>query len=79
MMFLVIPSFTSKGVVYQTTALILINVFSEIMASIILIFFLPKKFTIKKIDLNRTEVESNSKTSNIDINSNDIIINDKVP
>lgn len=50
-MFLVIPSFTNKGAVYQTTALILINVFSEIMASIILIFFLPKKFTIKKIDL----------------------------
>lgn len=50
-MFLLIPSFTSKGTVYQTTALILINVFSEIMASIILIFFLPKKFTIKKIDL----------------------------
>lgn len=50
-MFLVIPSFTSKGIIYQTTALILINVFSEISASIILIFFLPKKFTIKKIDL----------------------------
>ena len=50
-MFLVIPSFANKGVVYQTTALILINVFSEIMASIILIFFLPKRFTIKKIDL----------------------------
>ena len=50
-MFLVIPSFTNKGVVYQTTALILINVFSEISASIILIFFLPKRFTIKKLDL----------------------------
>ena len=50
-MFLIIPGFTSRGTVYQTTALILINVFSEIMASIILIFFLPKKFTIKKIDL----------------------------
>ena len=50
-MFLVIPSFTCKGTIYQTTALILINVFSEIMASIILIFFLPKKFTIKKVDL----------------------------
>ena len=50
-MLLIIPSFSNKGTVYQTTALILINVFSEIMASIILIFFLPKKFTIKKIDL----------------------------
>lgn len=51
LMVLVIPSFTNKGTIYQTTALILINVFSEISASIILIFFLPKKFTIKKIDL----------------------------
>lgn len=50
-MFLVIPIFTNKGVIYQTTALILINVFSEISASIILIFFLPKKFKIKKLDL----------------------------
>ena len=50
-MFLVIPSFTNKGTVYQTTALILINVASEISASIILLFFLPKRFTIKKIDL----------------------------
>ena len=50
-MFLIIPSFTDKGTIYQTTALILINVFSEISASIILIFFLPKRFTIKKIDL----------------------------
>ena len=51
LMFLVIPIFKDKGSIYQTTALILINVFSEISASIILIFFLPKKFMIKKIDL----------------------------
>ena len=51
LMFLVIPLFKDKGTIYATTALILINVFSEIMASIILIFFLPKKFTIKRIDL----------------------------
>ena len=51
LMILIIPSFTIKGTVYQTTALILINVFSELAASIILIFFLPKRFTIKKIDL----------------------------
>ena len=50
-MLLIIPNLINKGTVYQTTALILINVFSEISASIILIFFLPKKFTIKKIDL----------------------------
>ena len=51
LMIIIIPSFTSKGTIYQTTALILFNVFSELSASIILIFFLPKKFTIKKIDL----------------------------
>ena len=51
LMFLVIPLFKNKGTIYSTTALILINVFSEISASIILIFFLPKKFTIKKIDI----------------------------
>ena len=50
-MIIIIPNFNTRGTVYQTTALILINVFSEISASIILIFFLPKKFTIKKIDL----------------------------
>ena len=50
-MIIFIPNLINKGVIYQTTALILINVFSEISASIILIFFLPKKFTIKKIDL----------------------------
>lgn len=50
-MILIIPNFTSRGTIYQTTALILINVFSEISASLILIFFLPKKFHIKKIDL----------------------------
>ena len=49
-MFLIIP-IINQDTIYQTTALILINVFSEISASIILIFFLPKKFTIKKIDL----------------------------
>ena len=51
LMFLVIPLFSSKGTIYQTTALILINVFSEISSSLVLIFFLPKKFTIKRIDL----------------------------
>lgn len=51
LMFLVIPLFKEKGIVYQTTALILINVISEIASSLVLIFFLPKRFTIKKIDL----------------------------
>ena len=51
LMFLVIPFFKDKSTVYSTTALILINVFSEISASIVLIFFLPKRFQIKKIDI----------------------------
>ena len=51
LMILVIPLFKNQGTVYQTTALILINVFSEISSSLVLIFFLPKRFTIKKIDL----------------------------
>ena len=51
LMFLVIPYFKEKGVVLGATALILINVLSELSSSLVLIFFLPKKFTIKKIDL----------------------------
>ena len=51
LMFLVIPHFKEKGVVLGTTALILINVLSELSSSLVLIFFLPKRFTIKKIDL----------------------------
>lgn len=51
LMFLVIPLFKEKGTIYATTALILINVLSEIASSLVLIFFLPKHFTIKKIDL----------------------------
>ena len=51
LMLLVIPSFREKSTTIATTALILINVLSELSASIVLIFFLPKKFTIKKIDL----------------------------
>ena len=51
LMFFVIPSFRKYGTVTSTTALILINVFSEIASSLVLIFFLPKRFTIKKLDL----------------------------
>ena len=51
LMFLVIPLFKDKGTIYATVALILINVISELSSSLVLIFFLPKKFTIKKIDL----------------------------
>lgn len=51
LMILVIPLFKEKSIVYQTTSLILINVVSELFSSLVLILFLPKKFTIKKIDL----------------------------
>lgn len=51
LMFLVIPYFRKYGTVIATTSLIVINVASEIASSLVLIFFLPKRFTIKKIDL----------------------------
>lgn len=51
LMLLVIPFFRDKGIIISTTALILINVLSELVSSLVLIFFLPKRFTIKKIDL----------------------------
>ena len=51
LMLFVIPYFKVYGTVIATTFLIIINVASEIASSIILIFFLPKRFTIKKIDL----------------------------
>lgn len=51
LMIFIIPYFKKYGTVISTTALILINVLSEISSSLVLIFFLPKKFTIKKIDL----------------------------
>ena len=50
-MFLIIPFFKEKGIVIATCTLVLINVLSEIVSSLVLIFFLPKRFTIKKIDL----------------------------
>lgn len=51
LMILVIPLFKEKSIIYQATSLILINVVSELFSSLVLILFLPKKFTIKKIDL----------------------------
>ena len=51
LMIIVIPLFKNKGTIISTTALILINVLSELVSSLVLIFFLPKRFTIKKIDL----------------------------
>ena len=51
LMFTIIPLFKDKGTTLSTTLLILINVLSELASSLVLIFFLPKRFTIKKIDL----------------------------
>ncbi len=50
-MFLILPKLIIKGIVFTTTSLILINVLSELVASLVLIFFLPKKFKIEKQDL----------------------------
>ena len=50
-MLLILPNILNRGVVFTTTSLILINVLSELIASIVLIFFLPKSFTIYKKDL----------------------------
>lgn len=50
-MILILPKIIIRGTVYTTTSLILINVLSELMSSLVLIFFLPKKFKIEKKDL----------------------------
>lgn len=51
LMIIVIPYLTKLNMIYATIGLVLINVFSELSSSIILILFLPKKFTIEKADL----------------------------
>ena len=51
LMITVIPTLLNKGSIIATTGLILINVISELCSSLVLIFFLPKRFTIKKCDL----------------------------
>ena len=50
-MIFILPNILSKGLIFTTTSLILINVLSELISSIVLIFFLPKTFKIKKHDL----------------------------
>ncbi len=50
-MLLILPNILKFGLVFTTTSLILINVLSELVSSIVLIFFLPKKFKIEKQDL----------------------------
>ena len=48
---LVIPTLLGKSLVFAVTGLILVNVISELMASLILFIFLPKKFHIRKKDI----------------------------
>ena len=50
-MILILPNILYKGLIFTTTSLILINVLSELISSIVLIFFLPKTFKIEKKDL----------------------------
>ena len=48
---LVIPTLLDKSLVFAITGLILVNVISELMSSLILFIFLPKKFRIRKTDI----------------------------
>lgn len=50
-MILILPNIINKGLVYTTSSLILINVLSELTSSLVLIFFLPKNFKIKKNEI----------------------------
>ena len=51
LMIIVIPKFQRYSTIIVSTLLILINVLSELTSSLVLFFFLPKRFIIKKIDL----------------------------
>jgi len=51
LMIVAIPYLTSLSTTYATIGLVIINVFSELASSLVLIIFLPKSFTIKKDDL----------------------------
>jgi len=46
-----IPTLLDKSLVFAVSGLILVNVISELMSSLVLFFFLPKKFHIKKEDI----------------------------
>lgn len=46
-----IPTLLDKSLVYAISGLILVNVISELMSSLVLFFFLPKKFKIRKKDI----------------------------
>lgn len=49
-MIFILPIIKNKNVVFITTSLVLINVISELVSSIVLIFFLPKSFKLEKKD-----------------------------
>lgn len=51
LIFLVIPFLVDKGIVYSVMGLILISIASELASILTFLFFLPKKFQIKKDDL----------------------------
>ncbi|MBQ7136769.1 MAG: oligosaccharide flippase family protein [Bacilli bacterium] len=46
-----IPALLNKSLVFAVSGLILVNVVSELMSSLILFLFLPKKFRIRKEDI----------------------------
>ena len=50
-MLLILPNILKQGLIFTTTSLILINVISELISSIVLIFFLPKTFKLERKDL----------------------------
>ncbi len=50
-MLIILPNILQFGLVFTTTSLILINALSELISSLVLIFFLPKKFKIEKKDI----------------------------
>ena len=48
---IIIPSLTSISTIHATIGLVLVNTISELAAALILLFFLPKNFSIQKKDL----------------------------
>ncbi len=46
-----IPTLLNKSLIYAVSGLILVNVVSELMSSLVLFLFLPKRFRIKKEDI----------------------------
>ena len=51
-----VPFFLKKGVEYAVCYVILTNIFSEITSILVLFFFLPKNFTLKKSDIKPSRI-----------------------